>query len=232
MKYRITAFLFLVILMTLAFNNWRQFFQHRTDLLEDFANETDLAGIIEDADQYIQDNIYGEYVCIEAYGAIQKVLLKHEVNAFDEVIDKSGYLHSGNFYTEFPDDQKKISINIRKLSDFSQEHGSCFLFTVTPMKIAMEENRYMGIPYNDFSKAADDLMRYLRYYNVENLDMRETILQSGLSYEDIYYKTDHHWKTPAAFEGYKALANWLNEKEDVALYRIQETTNLAYYHIA
>lgn len=229
MKYRVTAVLFVALLMGVAFANWRNFYQERESWLEDLENETDLAGVVEDTDEYIQDQIFGEYVWIEAYGLIQKILQKHEIDAFDLVIDKAGYLHSGNFYTGFPDDQKKIAINVRRLSDYAAEYGSSFLFAVTPMKTVMGGTDYMGIPYNDFNLAADDVLRYLRYYNVDSLDLRKIIEESGLSYEETYYKTDHHWKTMAAFEGYAAIAGWLEGHEVSGLYRAEETTDLASY---
>ena len=122
MKYRITAFLFVLILTVAAAGNWQSFYKGQNQLLDDLSNENSLAGVIEDLDQYIQDNIYGEYAYVEAYGALQKALLKHEFNAFDKVSDKGGYLHSGNFYSGFGDDQKKIAINIRRLSDNAEEN--------------------------------------------------------------------------------------------------------------
>ena len=231
MKYRITTILFLLILMGTACVNWMGFFENRSELLADLDNETDLAGAIEDVDGYIEDHISGEYAFIEAYGSIQKALLKHEVNAFDLVADKAGYLHSGNFYTDFPDDQKKVAINIRRLSDYAEENGSRFLFAVTPMKTALEENQYAGIPYNDFGKAADDVIRYMRYYGVDHLDLRETIRDSGLTYEETFYRTDHHWKTAAAFEAYVALAEWIRDNGTKDLFRIGETTDKASYEI-
>lgn len=229
MKYRITAFLFVLILTVAAAGNWQSFYKGQNQLLDDLSNENSLAGVIEDLDQYIQDNIYGEYAYVEAYGALQKALLKHEFNAFDKVSDKGGYLHSGNFYSGFGDDQKKIAINIRRLSDNAEENGSRFVFAMTPMKTALPENQYKGIPYNDYNSLADDLLRYLRYYNVENIDLRESLKQSGLSYEECFYKTDHHWKTAAAFEGYLTLLDWLKENGEPFLYNSQTTGNKQAY---
>lgn len=229
MRNRITAFLFIVILIIAAAGNWVNFYQNRQQLMDDLKGETDLAGSIEDLNQYIEENIYGEYGYVEAYGVLQQLMFKHEFNAFDTVIDKQGYLHSGNFYAGFGDDQRKIAVNIRRLSDKAEQEGSRFVFVMTPMKTALQGNQYTGIPYNDYTKLADDLLRYLRYYNVDNIDLREVMEQSGLTYDEIFYKTDHHWKTAAAFEGYKAILDWIEDDRSSKLFNSRNTRDLKAY---
>lgn len=231
MKYRITAFLFIIILSAAAFTNWMNAYRQREELQQDLKNETELAGCIEDVEDFIDDNLYGKYACIEAYGAIQKALFKRENSAFAQVTDKKGYLHNGNFYSGFGDDQKKVAINIRRLADYASAHGSKFVFAMTPMKLVLEENRYMGIPYNDFTKLADDLLRFLRYYNVSYIDLRECLEKSGLTYDETYYRTDHHWKTAAAFKAYAAIVEWLETEGNLKLYESSTTTDISNYTV-
>lgn len=79
-----------------------------------------------------------------------------------------------------------------------------------PEKTVREEACYRGIPYHSFEKLGDDLMSWLAYYGVPHLDLRKTIENAGLSYEETWYRTDHHWTPRAAFEGYKEVVNWMN----------------------
>ena len=54
------------------------------------------------------------------------------------------------------------------------------------------------------------MLRWLRYYSVPYLDLRESLKDDNLSYEETYYKTDHHWSPLAAFAGFRDTVDWLN----------------------
>ena len=111
-----------------------------------------------DPETFTKDNVLLKYPMIEAYGLLQKAMGKRELNSFDLVKDRLGYLHTGNFYVSFGEDQRKIAINYRRLSDFCGEFGTKTGVIVTPMKVAPEAARYPGIPYNSFLPEADKLL--------------------------------------------------------------------------
>lgn len=172
-----------------------------------------------------------KYPMIEAYGLLQRAMGKRELDCFDLVRDRLGYLHSGNFYVGFGDDQRKIAINYRRLSDFCAGLGTKTGVIVTPMKTAPEAARYPGIPYNSFLPEGETLLAWLRYYGVPCLDLTGLPEESGLGYEGSFYKTDHHWTTPAAFYGYCRILDWLEEMEGAPLYRSAETRNPGNYTV-
>ena len=187
------------------------------ELEHDLRNETELAGIIDDTEEFVGENVPLRQWMVETYGFIQEALGKRELNNMDVIKDKLGYLHKGNFFAGFGDDQRKIAINFRLLRDYAAQYGAKSGVVITPMKVAPEEARYFGLPYNSYYSEADTLLAWLRHYNVSCLDLRDIPEQSGLGYEQSFYKTDHHWTTPAAFEGYMSIVSWLEENEGLTL---------------
>lgn len=228
-KNTITACLFVITLFTYAVLNAIYTIQNSRERLEISENQTDIADYIKNINDYVEENVYLKYPIIESYGVIQKVLLKHEFNHFDKVIDKQGYLFDGNFYSHFGANQKEVAIEARKLMDYAKQYGAEFSFVVTPIKTVLQENTYLGLPYNDFTGSVDDLLRGLRYYNVPYLDLGASLELSGLSYEEIFYKRDHHWKTKAAFQGYQDIISWMEEQYLVTLDLGEQSRNLNNY---
>ena len=214
--YGIFAAVFVLALLAFSAAN----FLHARAALEEEAATFDLAGIPEDVAELnavMEANVLGRYPLLEEYGRIQKFLGKHEENAFDNVIDKAGYLHAGSFWNGFGDDQKELAVRVRKLSDSLKERGIALGFVLNPAKVVRGEDRYAGIPYSDFTREADDILRWLRYYGVPYLDLRESMEASGLDCDEMWFRTDHHWTPLAAYEGYRALVSWMNEVFDAGL---------------
>lgn len=165
----------------------------------------------------VTENILWRHTFLEAYGGIQILQGKQEQNAFELVRDRAGYLHSGNFWNGFHDDTKELAIRVRRLKDALNEAGTQVGFILSPMKIAQEDMQYTGVPYNDFTQQADTMLRWLRYYGIPCLDMREVLSEGDLSYDEIYFKTDHHWSPRAAFCGFSAMVDWMNDLWDTNL---------------
>lgn len=208
-------------------------FQGRKGLRSELAT-FDLEGASEDIvelNTLMEDNILYKYFFVEGYGWVQNVLHKHEENSFDNVIDKEGYLHAGTFWNGFGDNPKELAMRVRRFSDVLERKGIRIGFVLCPSKTVRDEERYYGIPYEDFSKESDDMFRWLRYYGIPYLDLRNTMEKSGLTYEKIWFKTDVNWTPRAAFEGYRALVTWMNTEFDANLDPEEITRNIENYEI-
>ena len=182
------------------------------NIREEPAAET-VVSAVADLDTAVTENTLFRYPLLECYGGMQLALGKHEENAFDVVKDKDGYLHGGNFWTGFGDDTKELAVRVRRLADAMEERGTKVGFVLPPMKVVQQQAAYTGIPYNDFTEQADSLLRWLRYYSVPYLDLRESLKDDNLSYEETYYKTDHHWSPLAAFAAFADTVEWIISME-------------------
>lgn len=227
---RLFTLVFLLFLLGYSISN---FIMNRETVLE-AVHEFDIhepAESVAALDSGMTEEVLGQYQFVELYGQIQKLLGKKEVNGFDVVKDKNGYLHNGNFWVGFWDDTKELGIRARRMKDAVEAQGSRFGFVIMPMKTPKEGSEYWGIPYNDYNGQAESLKNWLDYYSVEYLDLGEVIKQSGLSYEETFFKTDHHWTPRAAFYGFCQVVEWMNRSWDAGLDPEGRHRDIAEYEI-
>lgn len=76
---------------------------------------------------------------------------------------------------------------------------------------------YDGIPYNGYNSKMDELLLWNRRHGIDSIDYREILAESDLSFEEMFYKTDHHWTGYAAFLAFDELVDHLNEEYDAGL---------------
>lgn len=48
--------------------------------------------------------------------------------------------------------------------------------------------------------------------DIHVLDIRKLLEDDGYNYKDVFYKTDHHWKSQFGLYGARAIANYLNKE--------------------
>ena len=161
-------------------------------------------------DAVLTENLVGGYGWNELYGAVHKFLGKNEENNFKYVRDKNGFLYSADFWNSSNVHGKKLALRVRRLQDAVADSGTKVVCIACPSKYSEElTDGYYGIPYSDYNEHVDEVLLYMRRYNVNYLDYRECLLETDKTQEDIYYKTDHHWTTETAFWATGVLLEYL-----------------------
>ena len=165
-------------------------------------------------DSSITENVHNRYAWIEEYGRVNRLLGKNEINGLSYAIDKNGAYNAVNFWSGVKDHNiQRYSQQIFMLKEYAEEKGSKFFFLAFPSKYDDAwNNGYNGIPYNDFNSQMDELLLWNRRYGIDYIDFREVLKESGLSFYDMFYRTDHHWTAYAAFLCFEELVNYMNEK--------------------
>lgn len=92
-----------------------------------------------------------------------------------------------------------------------------------------EKEGYYGLPYNDYTEVAGDFAAWLRYYKVPLLDLETLCETNGLTQQEAFFRTDHHWTPRAAFEGYKNILQWMEQSFGVSLDPDGKLKDLAQY---
>lgn len=222
---------FLVFLLGFAAAN---VFQNGREIREDLAEISwewaDMKQQLQDVEEILNEELLLRYPMIDAYGAIQLSMGKHEQNAFDTVKDKNGFLYSGNFWNGFGDDTKELALRTKRLQQQLEAQGTQFGMILYPMKLVDESARYAGIPYNDFSKQANTYAAWLRYYSVPLLDLRNDWAEAGLTKEQAFFKTDHHWTPAAAFAAYCDILHWMQDTYQQEIPNIDALCDPSQYH--
>lgn len=213
---RIFGVLFIVFLFGFSVSNWYLYGgkvekEIREEAEQVWRQEEDIGGAVAEIEETVNEELLLRYPMVEAYGLLQMAMGKKEENGFDYVKDKRGFLHSGNFWSGFGDEQKELAVRTRRFFDRLEASGIKTGFVLWPMKTAEPQDQYYGIPYNDFTKLSASMAAWLRYYGIPLLDLRNLKEETGMSQEEFFFKTDHHWTPPAAFEGYLRLLDWMEE---------------------
>lgn len=175
-----------------------------------------LKNTIRKIDNIYNENIFQKSSFIEINGYFQKLMGKNVIDNGDGtrvIKDNNNYLHYGLMVN--PINVSNQAKNISNLNDFCKNEDIKFMYVQAPFKVNGEEGQ-LPIGVNDYSNnAADDLLQKLKDKNVEYLDLRESIKEDSLTYEDIFFKTDHHWTLDSAFWAYNKITDKLSSTYDL-----------------
>lgn len=225
------AILFLIFMFSfsaLSINNTIPVISRDLDKINDSnsesgANTSTVLGVVKSdiglIEGDISENMYRRYDWIQLYGTLNRLLGKKEINGFDYALDKKGAYNAINFWSEARDISfRTFAQRLVMLRDEVEKNGSHFTFLLFPHKMNEAWNcGYEGIPYNDFNDQADCLLEWLDFYGVDYIDFRETMKASGMSFEEMFYRTDHHWTGKASFVAFQELIKYMNDEYDAGL---------------
>lgn len=208
LKKRIFAVVFIVVIFSFSILN---FINSYEPLKEEIVSSEEIITVSE-LETAINENLYGRMNFVEAYGFIQVVLDKREVNNFSYIKDEDGFLHYSAFYQDDDPGMFEYALRMKRLQDYVEPKGTKVLFVVPPGKyIAGQTTFRPGLSVNDPNANVDELLFYLNRLGVETLDLREYLPNEELSYEETFFKTDHHWTIPAAFYATGAVVDKIEE---------------------
>lgn len=184
-------------------------------------------------DNNITTSVYKRYDWIEGYGTVNRLVGKKEIDGFSYALDKKNAYNSVNFWVTVPDhDYRRYSQQLLTLKNEVGKKGGKLIFMGFPNKFdSTWDSGYSGIPYNDYNNQMDELLLWNRRYGIDSIDFRTTLKNSGLTWKEMFYKTDHHWTGKAAFLAFKDLVGHLNDKYDAKLDQNGYYRNINNYEI-
>lgn len=172
---------------------------------------------VESIDSVVNDSLYQKIFFIESYGYIQSLLNKKEVNNFEVIKDKNNMLYLTDSQTQVRDVSKIIS-RMKRLKETVESNQGKLMTLLPPDHFIESKSELMdGYPYNFNNETANNYIQGLEENNIDVLDFREYFMNSDLSIEDVFYKTDHHWKIESAFLANSELIQYLNKKGQLNL---------------
>ncbi len=171
-----------------------------------------------DFEDEMLENIICKRALVETYGATQRILLKQEYNDFEYIKDNNGFLNYAALYMEDKKDIFQYALRIKKLQDYVEPYGTKVLFVITPSKYDKQTSKFvMGMPVNNPDNDVDELMVYLNRMGIQTLNLGEYFPNDELTYEQSFFRTDHHWTVPAAFQATNIIVDTMNKKFDAGL---------------
>lgn len=123
-----------------------------------------------------------------------------------EIIESNGIIKSKDGYLIErinPANDKELAHDIKSLEKFKNENPNCnFYFLLAPnagniMKDKLPKSVHMA----DQNKYMDEIFKEIKKIGIAPIDSREA-LRKNANNEQLYYRTDHHWTTGAAYLAY------------------------------
>ncbi len=214
-KKRMTALLFVFFLFAFSAANIRKELPFLWQaVVEWYGKETgekereELAADINDA---VTEYVAGKHGFVDAYGYVQLLLGKEEEGNFEVVKDREGKLHY-TYFAEGIKDTGEYARRAGRLRRMLKAEGTELLYVMPPDKfIAGHTQLSAGLPYHMANETADDFLRRLEGEDVDALDLRKDLTDSGMELSRVFYRTDHHWRTETAFWAASRFCDWMGE---------------------
>ena len=156
----------------------------------------------------------------EVYGAASRLLQPEAI-----VVDGNPIVRMpGNYLIQFPDSTSQFDTDwaadrISGLKEFCAQLNIPVYFVSYPSK-----STYTDSSPEDFGAMGDDksrraaLLEKIREQGVPILNMEDTFKARGFSQEEVFYKTDHHWKTEMGLLAAREIAEMLKTEASLEIY--------------
>jgi hypothetical protein len=217
-KKLITSIVFLIFLFVFSFENIKIEYKPLVESLKkQDLNYSNISKILRSAEATINESVYGKYKFIDGYAYIQKLMDKNEESNFEVVKDTDGILHYTFFATQ-PNPVDELVSRVNNFNNGIEDKHKKLMYLMTPDKYIKGHTKLpLGIPYSYANETADNLLAGLNENNIDTIDLRKNLEESGIPYNKLFYKTDHHWKTETVFYEYGQIVNMLNKQYNLKL---------------
>lgn len=215
---KITAIIFLVIIfgmMSGLFLTARSvassfITDYRTTVLPGTSIAGRVLGAANSLERAVNNDLQHREDYINIYGWIQKSMGK-------KIISDAGY---GQLYKTkynqitFAVTKQDVSdelVSMYDLKDQLDELNIPLLYVQAPFKLPEDEQQ---LPDNVKDYANDNVDQFLKGLDakgIDYLDLREGFWDQGLTQNQLFFNTDHHWTVDSAFKSYGRIADRLNE---------------------
>lgn len=201
---RVITYSVIGILLLLGILNIPNLFAIGKGLVED--KEYRLAFIRAEVNTTYTEDFFGKYSFINFNGLIAKLLGRQTVN--DVVKLENGHLTQPIEMLDTGSD----AVEVVELNHWLSKKEIPFLFVQTPYKIDAA-NKQLPRGIEDYSNEnADVFLNAIGQEGIPYIDMRKELTEQGISYEEMFYYTDHHWTTESAFLAFTTLAGYMESE--------------------
>ena len=176
-----------------------------------------IEGGINGLESAINENVFARTSYINLFGLSAKLLDKHyimDTNITSSVVKDNNDLLQ---FICFPVDTTPYVEEIASLKGVLDELGTPLLYVQTPLK-TIEDYTEMPQGITDYANSnTDTFLENLNQVGVDTLDLRQNIKTENLDLSELFYTTDHHWKTQTAFWAVKEVTDYLKENNGIDL---------------
>lgn len=219
-RYNVTAVLFIIIIAVVSIGSVSANAEYITDLSKE---ET-----INEVVSYVfgESNAFSKlFITIWSFvnsGNQNDISLIEDAEYVNLIKDENGFLY-------FPAYKVSVDEYANKTIDLSNMVDN-FIYIQAPNKMIDGYTNKLVYNYNFSNENADEFLEKLNDAGVQTYDLRKDLLECGEE-EDLFFKTDHHWKTNTAFWAYQKVVSTLNDRFNLDIDSDNYYRNLDNYNV-
>lgn len=217
-KEKITAIMFLIVIFVLLTLSIVSVKSIETQFLTSYrSGAAEASGLLEKVNIAIDSvesavrtgNNYSP-IFVEVYGFTQKIMGKR---VFPD-LNYGALYKTSHAQITYAVGEKDLSSDLDGLLTLKSELdalGIPLLYIQAPFKLP-EGEQQLPINVRDYSNEnADRFLEHLNDAGIDYLDLRPGFWSSGMTQNQLFFNTDHHWNIDGAFLSMKDIENKLNE---------------------
>lgn len=209
---KVLMFFFLMVVFIGFFKSGSySLFQNFSDFLKQDPAKTDKTNEItmDEINDAFSKTMWQQQNLIDLNGYLAKQLgMKGYYSDIGIYVYDGDYIMSGS-----PDSTTDYEYEqMMQLKEFCDANGINLLYVNEPIKYTDDNDFSNAFGLESYSnRKADKLIKRMRESGISTIDLRENIENENKNIYDLFYRTDHHWKTTTAFWATKIIAEALNE---------------------
>ena len=215
--------------------NWRELYPFiGDDAPEIEANEN--LNIFEKINKYIHDKL--ELYTTEkifCYGALVENARRFEDLINWNMVQLQEYnnvikMPDGYLTTLFPrGDVNKIAESVINFSEYCNENNIKLIYVSAPFKVCKHDDKNISGVLDFSNYNADDFHEILNKNAVINIDLREILHAENKKHHEMFYRTDHHWKSETGLWASQIILKFLQDKFNWDInYKMLDTENFKF----
>ncbi|GEM_PF-3213803 len=203
---RIFAVCFILTWFSYAFMNLSARFPY---LKVSFFEGWDIASTYDAVISTAEGGVVFQDTLQDAYGYLSHYLNKQANNDFTIIKGENGRLLYTSFYPYESYSFTDEALRLKKVQESAFRQGASFLYVNVIDLYQGNLDTCHGFPINNLNPRSDALLYNLGGYEIDYMDTRTVLNDSGLDASEYNYQTDPHWTIQASFESYLAILDWL-----------------------
>lgn len=214
---KLTALLFIAVIFVLAFSYGLRWQELKSSFLQEYQQQSQakpekgkVPVAIKSMEATLDQGVYKRLDFIELFGLTQGLLKQR-------IVPDSGY---GSLYKTSYDQitfaigAKDVVPYVDQMAAFAQALGDLdlpLLYVQAPFKLPPKEQQLPSHIRDESNANADLFLSGLEAAGLSTFDLRPAFWGSGLTQNELFFDTDHHWTIQGAFQSYTDLVSHLNQ---------------------
>lgn len=168
-----------------------------------------ITGAIHSLDNSINEGIFRRQDYVNLYGLMQRLMDKRVISD----LNYGALYKTENGQIAFTVPRKDTTQELEQILQLKEkldEAGIPLLYVQAPFKLREGTTELPPTVTNYANENADKFLAELAVHDIDYLDLRPAFFSSGMSQNQLFFNTDHHWTIDGAFLGFGVLAEGLN----------------------